>query len=93
MPGSIGRRGGRGYVVTDSGGENRDSLFEEALRLIVQHNNASASFLQRKLSIGYARAARVLDELQQAGIVGPADGAKPRNILITDVNAFLNPPQ
>ncbi|KKU65023.1 MAG: translocase FtsK protein [Candidatus Amesbacteria bacterium GW2011_GWA1_47_16] len=93
MPVSISRRGGRGYVVTDSGGENRDSLFEEALRLIVQHNNASASFLQRKLSIGYARAARVLDELQQAGIVGPADGAKPRNILITDVNAFLNPPQ
>jgi S-DNA-T family DNA segregation ATPase FtsK/SpoIIIE len=75
--------------VNGEGGE-RDLLFEEAFRMIVSHNTASASFLQRKLSIGYARAARILDELHLAGIIGPVDGAKPREILMTDVDAFLN---
>lgn len=83
---------GRMSGSLSSGGEggDRDSLFEESFRMIVSHNTASASFLQRKLSIGYARAARILDELHQAGIIGPVDGAKPREILITDVDAFLN---
>lgn len=87
------RRGGKGSAFIAPNGEDRDLLFEDALRLIVQHQNASASFLQRKLSIGYARAARVLDELQQVGIIGPADGAKARDILITDVEAFFHPPE
>lgn len=88
-------RGGRlgtskGATFISPNGEPRDSLFEDAFRIIVQNQNASASFLQRKLSIGYARAARVLDELQNAGIIGPVDGAKPRDILVTDVNSFLS---
>ena len=86
------RRGGKGSSFIAPNGEDRDSMFEEALRFIIQHQNASASFLQRKMSIGYARAARILDELQAAGIVGPADGAKPRDILISDASAYLNPP-
>jgi S-DNA-T family DNA segregation ATPase FtsK/SpoIIIE len=79
----------RGNSLPASEGGERDSLFTDAFRLIAQHKQASASFLQRKLSIGYARAARILDELYQAGIIGPGEGAKPRDILITDVENFL----
>ncbi len=86
------KRGGRGAAFIAPSGEDRDALFEDALRMIVQHQNASASFLQRKLSIGYARAARILDELQQAGVVGAADGAKPREILLADADSFFAQP-
>jgi S-DNA-T family DNA segregation ATPase FtsK/SpoIIIE len=85
MPTGLGRKGGKGASFISPSGEERDSLFEEALRMILQHENASASFLQRKLSVGYARAARILDELQQAGFIGPSDGSKPREILIRDM--------
>lgn len=61
----------------------KDDLYEEAKRVIVNFDNASASFLQRKLSIGYARAARLLDELEADGVVGPAVGAEPRKILVS----------
>ncbi|MBI2587549.1 DNA translocase FtsK [Candidatus Amesbacteria bacterium] len=81
---------GRSSTFITPASADRDPLFEDAFRIIVQNQNASASFLQRKLSIGYARAARVLDELQNAGIIGPVDGAKPRDILVTDVNSFLS---
>lgn len=82
-----GKSGGASFIAPN--GEARDPFFEDALRTIVQANNASASFLQRKLSIGYARAARILDELHSAGIIGAADGAKPRDILVTDVEGYL----
>jgi len=59
--------------------ENDD--LEEAVRLVAQHNTVSASFLQRKMEIGYARAARLLDLMEEKGIVGPAEGAKPRKVL------------
>ncbi len=87
------RRGGRGgSSVISSNGENRDELFEDALRIIIQNQNASASFLQRKLEIGYARAAKILDQLHEAGAIGPQNGAKPRDILATDVASFLGGP-
>jgi S-DNA-T family DNA segregation ATPase FtsK/SpoIIIE len=82
MPFSLGRRTGKGATILSPEGENRDELFDDALRLIIQHDNASASFLQRKLNIGYARAARILDQMQLAGIVGPGEGSKPREILL-----------
>ncbi|MGI5841021.1 MAG: DNA translocase FtsK [Patescibacteria group bacterium] len=63
-------------------GEERDSMFDDAVKLIQETGKASASLLQRRLKLGYARAARVLDELEQAGIVGPANGSKPRDILV-----------
>ncbi|OGD10229.1 hypothetical protein A2397_02545, partial [Candidatus Amesbacteria bacterium RIFOXYB1_FULL_44_23] len=85
MPIGNGRRGTKGAAFISPSGEERDSMFEDALRLIIQNDNASASFLQRKLSVGYARAARILDELQQSGFIGPADGAKPREILIHEL--------
>lgn len=72
------------------GEEGKDPLFEEAVQLICQYKKASASFFQRKFSIGYNRAARLLDQLQEAGVVGPADGAKPREILIERPEEVLN---
>ncbi len=69
--------------------EDTDELFNEATRVVIQYNRASASLLQRRLSIGYARAARILDQLEQAGVVGPGEGAKPRDILISNAEAFV----
>lgn len=68
--------------VEYAGGEGTDALFEEAKDLVLQTGKGSASLLQRRLKIGYARAARLLDELEEAGIVGPAEGSKPRDVLI-----------
>ena len=60
------------------GGE--DPLYEEAKRLVIEAKKASASLLQRRLRVGYARAARLIDMLEEQGVVGPADGAKPREV-------------
>jgi DNA segregation ATPase FtsK/SpoIIIE-like protein len=65
---------------------DRDPLLKDAAKVIFEHQNASASFLQRKLSLGYARSARILDELNILGIVGPGNGSTPRQILITDAS-------
>ncbi|MDD4901956.1 MAG: DNA translocase FtsK 4TM domain-containing protein [Patescibacteria group bacterium] len=62
---------------------DEDELLAEARELIIRSGKASASMLQRRLSVGYARAARLLDELEEAGIVGPSNGAKPREIMIS----------
>jgi len=66
----------------DGGGVDEDDLYDDAKDAVVQAGKASASLLQRRLRIGYARAARLLDILESEGIIGPADGAKPREILI-----------
>lgn len=63
---------------------DKDSLFEEAARLIVTHQSGSTSLIQRKFSIGYNRAGRLMDQLEAAGIVGPAQGSKPREVYIMD---------
>jgi len=62
------------------GETDEDPLFEEVKRIVLETKKASASFLQRRLRIGYARAARLIDMLEEKGIVGPADGAKPREV-------------
>lgn len=62
----------------------RDDLFDEAARLVVQYQQGSTSLIQRKFSIGYNRAGRIIDQLEAAGIVGPFEGSKARNVLITD---------
>ncbi len=61
--------------------DDQDSLFDEAKRCVIESGKASASLLQRRLKVGYARAARLLDELEEAGIVGAGDGAKPREVF------------
>ncbi len=70
-------------------GDGRDHLFEDALRLVCQFDKASASLLQRRLSVGYARAARIIDQLEVAGVIGPGEGSKPRDVFIKDPNEFL----
>lgn len=69
-----------GGTMPINGGE-KDPLFDQALEIIMQQDKASASLLQRRLSIGYARAARILDQMEAAGYVGPAEGSKPRDVI------------
>lgn len=74
----------------EGGGEDfdpreRDSLFEEAANIIVQHQQGSTSLLQRRLNLGYNRAGRLIDQLEKAGIVGPFKGSKAREVLVSDI--------
>jgi len=78
-----------GTASVDGVDEDVDDLFSEAVRVVCQYDRASASLLQRRLSIGYARAARVIDQLQAAGVVGPADGSKPREVKVRNAEEFL----
>ena len=64
--------------------QDEDTLYEEAKRHVREADKASTSYLQRRLRIGYARAARLRDLLEERGIIGPADGAKPREVLIKE---------
>lgn len=80
----LGRIGGKGG---DSGEE--DDLFAEAVRTVCQYDRASASLLQRRLRVGYARAARILDELESAGVVGVGEGSKPRDVLVKSPEEYL----
>jgi S-DNA-T family DNA segregation ATPase FtsK/SpoIIIE len=67
----------------DTSGDESDELFQEAKELVINMGKASASLLQRKLRIGYARAASLLDAMEEAGVIGPSNGAKPREIMIS----------
>lgn len=76
---------GKGGVVMDFS-EGGDSLFEDAVRVVVEGRKASTSYLQLRLKIGYARAARIIAEMEEQGIIGPADGSKPREVLISSLD-------
>lgn len=88
---------GRGMVGGEmgmsGGGNERDPLFENAVRIVCQYDRASSSLLQRRLQIGFNKAARILEQLEAAGVVGPADGAKPREVLIKDADGFISQQQ
>ena len=73
---------------SDTSIEDRDSMFNEAARVIVSNQQGSASLLQRKLKLGYNRAGRLIDQMEDAGIVGPFEGSKPRQVLISDLNSL-----
>ncbi len=79
----VSKGGASGGTANMFGGPNdgQDALFLEAKQLVLESGKASASLMQRRMKVGYARAARLLDELEEAGIVGPADGAKPREVF------------
>ncbi|MEA3399015.1 MAG: DNA translocase FtsK 4TM domain-containing protein [Patescibacteria group bacterium] len=79
-----------GIDLNDSGGD--DDLYEDARMIIIESKKASTSFLQRKLGIGYARAAKLMDMLEERRVVGPANGSKPRDVLeeLPDKNEGLN---
>ncbi|MEX0274366.1 MAG: DNA translocase FtsK, partial [Flavobacteriaceae bacterium] len=87
LPEYVGEDSGMGidYEVSE-----RDAMFREAAEVIVTAQQGSASLLQRKLKLGYNRAGRIIDQLEAAGIVGPFEGSKARQVLITDLNALEN---
>ncbi|SUJ17845.1 Stage III sporulation protein E [Sphingobacterium spiritivorum] len=75
---------GEGSGLADFDMDDRDQLFEDAARLIVMHQQGSTSLIQRKLKLGYNRAGRIIDQLEAAGIVGPFEGSKAREVLYPD---------
>lgn len=91
MPQTWKKGGGNGMIhgPSGTGDEGRDPLFEEAVRIVCQYDRASASLLQRRLSIGYARAARIIDQLEEEGIIGAGEGSKPRDVLVKNAEEYL----
>ncbi len=85
LPEFIGEESG---TTLDMDISERDALFREAAEIIVTAQQGSASLLQRKLKLGYNRAGRLIDQLEAAGIVGPFEGSKARNVAITDLSAL-----
>ena len=86
LPEYVGESSSGGSGTFDS--DDKDDLFDDAARIIVQHQQGSASLLQRKMKIGYNRAGRLIDQLEEAGIIGPFEGSKARQVLMTDMNAL-----
>jgi S-DNA-T family DNA segregation ATPase FtsK/SpoIIIE len=78
-----------GTVTVGGVSGEMDDLFKQAVQVVCQYDRASASLLQRRLSIGYARAARVIDQLESFGVVSSAEGSKPRDVLIQNADEFL----
>ena len=76
---------GKGGVIMDFDHEGGDDMFNDACRVVIEARKASTSLLQRKLRIGYGRASRIIEEMEEQGIIGPADGARPRDVLITSM--------
>lgn len=68
---------------TATGGEELDEMFWQAVAFVIESGKASTSVLQRKFSLGYARAARIIDTMEEKGIIGPYEGAKPRQVIMT----------
>jgi S-DNA-T family DNA segregation ATPase FtsK/SpoIIIE len=85
LPEYVGEESGTGLAIDM---EDRDVLFEDAAHVIVNAQQGSASLLQRKLKLGYNRAGRIIDQLEASGIVGPFEGSKARQVLITDILAL-----
>ena len=77
---------GKGGVVMDFDGGSEDSMYKDAVRAVVEGGKASTSYLQRRLRVGYSRAARLMEEMEEQGVIGPADGARPRDVLITSLD-------
>lgn len=74
---------GKGGVVMDFDASGADDMYQDAVRVVIESGKASASLLQRRLRVGYARAARLIEEMEESGVIGPADGARPRDVLVS----------
>ncbi|HSX34173.1 MAG TPA: DNA translocase FtsK 4TM domain-containing protein [Candidatus Saccharimonadales bacterium] len=86
---------GKGGVVADMGGGaggSDDEMFRDAVLCVIEGHKASTSLLQRRLRIGYGRAARLIEEMEEQGIVGPADGARPREVLVSSMDDVFGAP-
>jgi len=78
---------GKGGVVADMGGnDGDDDMFQDAVRVVIESKKASTSLLQRRLRIGYGRAARLIEEMEEQGIIGQADGSRPREVLVSSLD-------
>ena len=77
---------GKGGVVMDFSGDDGDDMFRDAVRVVIEGRKASTSLLQRRLRIGYARAARIIEDMEDQGLIGPADGSRPREVLISSMD-------
>ncbi len=77
---------GKGSVVMDMHHEGGDDMFKDAVRVVIESKKASTSLLQRRLRIGYSRAARIIEEMEEQGIIGPADGSRPREVLVSTLD-------
>ncbi|HET9411285.1 MAG TPA: DNA translocase FtsK 4TM domain-containing protein [Candidatus Saccharimonadales bacterium] len=83
---------GKGGVVMDYDGGGDDDMYKEAVRCVIESGKASASLLQRRLRVGYARAARLIETMEEQGIIGPADGARPRDVLVSSLDDVMGAP-
>ncbi|MBQ9228611.1 MAG: DNA translocase FtsK [Eubacterium sp.] len=79
---AVQEKGSSSFTEEGDAGEALDPLFEKAVEVVLESGRASTSFLQRKLSVGYSRGSKIMDQLEEKGIIGPQDGAKPREIRI-----------
>ena len=77
---------GKGGMAVDFGGGGEDEAFMDAVRVVIEGGKASTSYLQRRLRIGYGKAARLIEEMEERGIVGPANGSKARDVLVSSVD-------
>ena len=82
-PGEVSETDFGGGSSANAGSSEGDPLFEEAKALVLETQKASASMIQRRLSVGFNRATRLMEELEEAGVIGPAEGTKPRKVLMT----------
>jgi S-DNA-T family DNA segregation ATPase FtsK/SpoIIIE len=80
---------GRGGVVVDYGDDTNDELWKDAVQVVINGKKASTSLLQRRLRIGYGRAARLIETMEEQGIVGPSDGARPRDVLVSSLDEVM----
>lgn len=83
---------GKGSIVMDYDGGDHDDMYKDAVRCVIESGKASASLLQRRLRVGYARAARLIETMEEQGIIGPADGARPRDVLVSSLDDVMGAP-
>jgi S-DNA-T family DNA segregation ATPase FtsK/SpoIIIE len=78
---------GKGGIVADYGAnEADDSMFKDSVMVAIENKKCSTSLLQRRLRIGYGRAARIMEQMEEQGIIGPADGSRPRQVLVNSMD-------
>jgi S-DNA-T family DNA segregation ATPase FtsK/SpoIIIE len=86
---------GKGGIVVDHGpsSDSDDDMWKDAVQVVIDNRKASTSLLQRRLRIGYGRASRLIDQMEEQGIVSPADGSKPRDVLVTSLGDVFGVPE
>jgi S-DNA-T family DNA segregation ATPase FtsK/SpoIIIE len=78
---------GKGGIVADYGAtDSDDDMWREAVKVVIENHKASTSLLQRRLRIGYGRAARLIENMEEQGIIGAADGSRPREVLVKSID-------